>query len=350
MQNVSPRNSAQTKSSNNNQALTPDRLLQMAWGYAPGLIIEAALDCGVFNLLDKSPKTVIELSKASGASVRGLTAILNSLIGFGLLARSENRYSLTPESAAFLVSTKPSYQGAFFWHHARQLIPNWLQLRKAVRSGKPVVSGNKKSSGEAFFADFVEGIFPLSYRAAQTLGEHLKISQTNTPVSVLDIGAGSGVWGIALAQQSSQVKIRAVDWPQVLKVTRRVAKKHGVADRLTVSPGDLLTADFGQNHQVATIGHILHSEGPKRSQQLLRKTFAALAPGGTIAISEFVPNDDRKGPPLPLMFSVNMLIHTEGGDTFTFKEISGWLKQAGFKNPRLLEAPAPSPLILATKP
>ena len=114
--------------------------------------------------------------------------------------------------------------------------------------------------------------------------------------------------------------------------------------------GDLLEADFGTGHQVATIGHILHSEGADRSQQLLRKTFAALAPGGIVAISEFVPNNDRTGPPTPLIFAVNMLVHTEAGDTFTFAEIAGWLREAGFVNPRLLEAPAPSPLILATRP
>jgi hypothetical protein len=29
--------------------------------------------------------------------------------------------------------------------------------------------------------------------------------------------------------------------------------------------------------------HILHSEGIERSRELLRRTFAALAPGGTVA-------------------------------------------------------------------
>jgi hypothetical protein len=101
---------------------------------------------------------------------------------------------------------------------------------------------------------------------------------------------------------------------------------------------------------VATIGHILHSEGRERSHRLLRKTFGALAPGGTIVISEFMPNDDRTGPPMPLIFAVNMLLHTEAGDTFTFAEMAGWLREAGFANPRLLEAPAPSPLLLATRP
>ena len=31
-------------------------------------------------------------------------------------------------------------------------------------------------------------------------------------------------------------------------------------------------------------------------------------------------------------------------------EIGGWLKEIGYENPRLVEAPGPSPLILANKP
>ncbi|MGB7591383.1 MAG: hypothetical protein WBO19_09105 [Terriglobia bacterium] len=41
---------------------------------------------------------------------------------------------------------------------------------------------------------------------------------------------------------------------------------------------------------------------------------------------------------------------TDCGDTYSFREISAWLGEAGFVNPRTLEAPGPSPLILATKP
>jgi 2-polyprenyl-3-methyl-5-hydroxy-6-metoxy-1,4-benzoquinol methylase len=329
---------------------TPERLMQFAWGYAPPLILEAALNFRVFDLLDASPRTVEELAAQSGASVRGLTAILNALVGLDFLVRRGNRYALTPESASFLVSTKPAYHGGFLQHMSRQAMPHWMQLTEAVRSGRPVVAGNREATGAEFFAEFVEGLFPLSYRAAHVLGEHLGIPRATASVSVLDIGAGSGVWGIALAHQSSHVTVRAVDWPRVLQVTKIIAERHGVGDRLTTSAGDLLEADFGTSHQVATIGHILHSEGRERSRQLLRKTFKALAPGGTIAISEFVPNDDRNGPPVSLIFAVNMLVHTEAGDTFTFAEIARWLKGAGFENPRMLEAPAPSPLILATRP
>jgi hypothetical protein len=45
-----------------------------------------------------------------------------------------------------------------------------------------------------------------------------------------------------------------------------------------------------------------------------------------------------------------MLVNTDTGDTYTFEEISEWLREAGFTNPRKLDSPGPSPLILATKP
>jgi 2-polyprenyl-3-methyl-5-hydroxy-6-metoxy-1,4-benzoquinol methylase len=329
---------------------TPERLMQLAWGYAPPLILEAALNHRLFDLLDKAPQTVGELAVQSGASARGLTAILNALVALEFLVRRGDRYALTPESAAFLVSTKPAYRGGMFRHVTHQILPQWMQLTEVVRTGRPAVAGNQQEEGQKFFAEYVEGLFPVSYNAAQVLGAHLGIPKAASPVSVLDIGAGSGVLGNALAQQSPHVTIHAVDWPVVLKVTQKLARQHGVADRLRTVAGDLLEADFGSGHRVATIGHILHSEGRDRSRRLLRKTFASLAPGGTIVISEFVPSDDRTGPPTPLIFAVNMLLHTEAGDTFTFAEIAGWLREAGFANPRMLEAPAPSPLILATRP
>ena len=329
---------------------TPERILQIAWGYAPTLILETALNYRLFDLLDESPKTVEVLAQRTGASVRGLTAILNALVGLAFLTRTGANYALAPESAAFLVSTKPAYYGTYFMHMTRQLIPRWLRLSEAVRTGHPVAAMNQGADGPTFFAEFVESLFPLSYKAARLLGEHLGVGGLTAPASVLDIGAGSGVWSIALAHLSPQLTIWAVDWPVVLEVTKKVARQQGVAERLTTSAGDLLEADFGSGHRVATIGHILHSEGPERSRRLLQKTFAALAPGGTIVISEFMPNDERTGPPNALIFAVNMLVHTEAGDTFTFNEVAHWLQDAGFEHPRLLEAPAPSPLVLANKP
>lgn len=338
-------NTAETKQ------VTPERIMQMAFGYAPTLIIEAAIKHRVFDVLDEAPKTVAETAAATGASERGLRAIMNALVGFNFLAvDADGRYSLAPESAAFLVSTKPAYHGMFFRHTSEQILPLWMQLTETVRSGKPAKAVNQEDDGAAFFTEFVEGLFPLSYRAAQVLGENLGIPETQSEISVLDLAAGSGVWSIALAQQSPNVQVTTVDWAGVIPTTRRMAERFGVADRYNFVEGDLAEADFGSGHTVATLGHILHSEGAERSKKLLQKTFDALAPGGTIAIAEFLVNKERTAPPQGLIFAVNMLVHTESGDTFSFEEISEWLAECGFENARLLEVPAPSPLVLATKP
>lgn len=331
--------------------VTPERIMQLTWGYSLPLIIEAALHHGVFDTLDQGPKTLADLQQVSGASERGLRAILNVLVALQLLAKDgDGNYSLTPESSAFLVSSRPAFMGGMIRHTSSDLIPKWLYLNDAVKSGGPTQAVNQQGSGTEFFEKFVNDIFPMSYPAAQDLANYLHLELMTGEVNVLDLAAGSGVWGIVLAQSAAQAHVSAVDWPGVLKITRKNAEKFGLADRFTFREGDLQEADFGSGYQVATLGHILHSEGEERSKKLLAKTFAALAPGGTIAIAEFLVNHDRSGPVPGLIFAVNMLVNTEAGSTYSFEEISRWLSEAGFVDARTLSSRGPSPLILANKP
>jgi precorrin-6B methylase 2 len=332
-------------------AVTPERLSALAWGYAPPLIIEAAVRQGIFDRLNDGAKTLAELAALTGASTRGLRAILHALAGLNLLTQdAEGRFSLTEESAAFLVSTRPGYLGGLIRHTSTQLIPLWLKLNDVVAAGKPPAGVNQEGPGAAFFHEFVMDIFPMSYPSAHALAGHLAETMPTPPATALDLAAGSGVWGIALAQVFPDLRVTAVDWPGVLDLTRQTAQRFGFAERFSLVPGDLLEADFGSGYNIATLGHILHSEGERRARALLHKTFQALAPGGTIAIAEFLVNDDRSGPPNGLIFAVNMLVATEEGDTWSFAEIARWLEEAGFQNPRTLPAPGPSPLILADRP
>ena len=331
--------------------VTPERLMQFGFAYAPPIIIGAAVSNKVFDSLAIEAKTVAQLSKETGAPTRGLRAIMNALVGLELLKKDRReKYSLTPESTAFLLSDKPSTQAGFFGTILPQLISRWLRLTDVVREGQPAVAVNQETEGTEFFSQLVENIIPMSYPSAQALGDHLKVSKAKNDIRVLDLAAGSGIWGIALAQKSPRVRVTAVDWAGMIPTTKRITRKFGVADRFQFIEGDLLEANFGTGYNIATLGHILHSEGEERSRQLLKKTFRALKSGGTIAIAEWLVNDERTEPLPSLMFAVQMLVNTEKGDTFSFNEIKGWLGEAGFRNARLLKAPGPSPLVLATKP
>jgi ubiquinone/menaquinone biosynthesis C-methylase UbiE len=327
--------------------VTPERIYQFAFAYAPPLVLEAAIRHHVFDVLDNGPQTLQEVQAATGASKRGLSAVLNFLVGFDFLRKEGDKFALAPESAAFLVSTKPGFQGGLIRHTSEQLLPKWLKLNEIVATGRPAAAVNQQGPGSEFFQEFVNDIFPMSYHVAQELARELAFSG---PTSVLDLAAGSGVWGIALAQSSPAVRVTAVDWSGVIPVTQKTVARFGLSERFSFREGDLLEADFGSYHNVATLGHIIHSEGEERSKALLKKTFAALAPGGTIAIAEFLVNADRTGPLNGLTFAINMLVNTDCGDTYSFEEISAWLVEAGFTNPRTLATHGPSPLILATKP
>lgn len=340
-----------SKKSRPKKQITSERLQELGFAYAPPLIISAAVSNKVFDALQNGAKTVEQVSKQTGASVRGLRAIMDALVGLELLKKDrKGKYSLTPESEAFLISNKPGTVAGFFSSILPQLNSRWLRLSDAVRDGRPVVAVNEETEGTEFFSQLVENIIPMSYGGAQKLADHLKVSKTKDQLRVLDLAAGSGIWGIALAEKSPRVRVAAVDWAGMIPTTKQITRKFGVSDRFEFIGGDLLEANFGNGYDIATLGHILHSEGEQRSRQLLKKTFGALKPGGTIAIAEWLVNDRRTEPTHSLMFAVQMVVNTERGDTFSFNEIKSWLEDAGFKQVRKLEAPGPSPLILATKP
>lgn len=331
-------------------AVTPERLMQMGWAFVPPLILAAGIRNGIFDALADGEKSVADIGALTANSERGLTALLNALAGIGLLTRKDGRYGLTPESAAFLVRNRPRYIGGYFQFVAGEGLQRWMRLPEAVRTGQSPAPLNQEGVGSPFFRDFVEDLFSVNYPAARTLGQELRLGEAGEAARVLDLGAGSGVWGIALAQLSPNIRVAAVDWPDVLEITRRVVARYGLTERYEFRPGDLLEADFGSGYDLATIGHILHSEGEERSRRLLKKTYEALAPGGRIAIADFLVNDDRSGPVQPLFFALNMLVNTDTGSTYSFEEISAWLAAAGFTGMHTLAAPSPSPLILARRP
>jgi ubiquinone/menaquinone biosynthesis C-methylase UbiE len=335
---------------NNEAQAKPERLMQMAWSFAPPLMIAAGVKNKLFESLADGPKSVSELADATGASPRGLTELTNALAGLELLARDEKgRLQLTRESEAFLLPGRPGYLGGFFSHITGQVLNSWLALPDIVRNGRPAMAVNQEQTGSAFFQELVEGLFDSNYPAARVLGQALKVESASEPVRVLDLAAGSGVWSIALAHLSPRVTATAVDWPGVLDVTQHVVARNGLQGRYEFISGDLLEVDFGTGYDIATLGHILHSEGERRSRHLLQKVRGALKPGGRIAIAEFLVNKDRSGPMNALIFALNMLVHTEAGSTYSFEEISEWLKEAEFTDVESVPAPAPSPLIVARR-
>jgi ubiquinone/menaquinone biosynthesis C-methylase UbiE len=331
---------------------TPERLFQYGWGFALTHTIAAAVELGVFTHVAAGARTVPALAKAAGVPERGMRMLVDALVALGLVARAgpAGTLSLAPDADFFLVKGKPSYLGDFFVFHAKGIEEGWHGLADIVRTGRPFQKVDVPAEGVALWHQLVDSLFALGFPAARLVGEELARLHPGKPVRLLDVAAGSGVWGIGAATTNPNVRPTFQDLEETLAHARRFAERTGVSSRSEWLPGDLRQVDFGAaRYEAATLGHILHSEGAEHARRLLEKTAKALVPGGTLVIAEFLPDADRNGPPMPLLFALNMLVHTSEGDTFTVPQLTGWLEAAGFRDVRTVPAPSPSPLVFATR-
>jgi ubiquinone/menaquinone biosynthesis C-methylase UbiE len=330
------------------QTVTPAKFISDLWAARISFSLIAALDLDIFTAISQGHKTADDIAKAVNASRHGIERLLDTLVGMEYLTRKGSQFRLTPVADVFLVRTRPSFIGAMA-DETRITLPGWVKLGDVIRSGRSAAAIDTEE-GRDFFPRLVKAIFPLTYNSARALVQAFPQARLKKVERVLDVAAGTAAWSLPFAQTIPGARVTALDHPQVIPVTRQYAEQFGVADRYDYIGDDLRQVDFGQKqYDVVILGHILHSEGEKWSKILVQKSYKALKPGGTLVIAEFIPNDARTGPIIPLLFGLNMLLHSTEGDVFTMAQMKQWLKQAGFKSVKAVDAQSPSPLILATR-
>ncbi len=337
-------------SSSVRNAPSPVSLIFDLWAASRTYALTAGIRLDVFTHIGKGKRNVAEIAQAANASVRGMRGLLDALVGMGYLKKAGEKYSLTPVSAAYLVRGSDLFmEGAA--EVAEIIAEDWTCLPDAVKTGGPVLRNRTAEQMSEFWPLLVKQIFPMSFTASTAAAKGLTSKERKRIGRILDIGAGSGAWSIGFAKAIPNARVTVIDLPVVVPVTREYAQRHGVAERYEYREGDYHSVDFGRDsYDLAILGHILHGEGERRSKELLRRINDALVPGGSLLIAEFVPNDDRTGPAMALLFGLNMLLHAPEGDVFTMREYREWLKQAGFSKVKTVRNPnAPSPLIFATK-
>jgi SAM-dependent methyltransferase len=333
----------------NPRNISPQPIMDDLWAGARSQALMSAIDLEIFSHLAAGKRTVGQLAAAAHATPRGIRGLLDALVAMGYLGKRADRYKLHPVAEAYLVKDHPGYLGAMV-ALGRETGEGWAHLTDSIRTGRPYSLNEKPEVARKRFPKMAAALFSANYRTAAAAVEALPPKLLKRIGRILDVAAGSAAWSIPFARALPQARVTALDLAPVLKVTRQFAKRMGVAGRYSFLPGDLLKTDFGrESFDLILLGHILHGLGETGARRVIESSAAALRPGGVLLIAEFVPNDVRTGPVLPLLFGLNMLLHTREGDVFTFREYSSWLKSAGLHNPRNLKVPAISPLILATK-
>jgi hypothetical protein len=215
-----------------------------------------------------------------------------------------------------------------------------------VATGAPVGEENTATPDYAFWRELVPAIAPLAIPAVQAAIARLGVASAG-PISILDVGGGSGIFSAMMLGANPEARSTQVDWPTVNRIARDFVAGFGVADRFHTVDGDFHVVDWGAAHDIAIFSNIAHQETPADNVAAYRKFRAALRPGGTLVISDFVVEDDRSGPPPALMFHGEMLLGTKGGATWRRADYRAWLSEVGFTDVSIEPTAGPSTLIYA---
>ena len=169
---------------------------------------------------------------------------------------------------------------------------------------------------------------------------------------VLDLGGGPGTWAIHFALHHERLTATVFDLPVSRPFAERTVAQFGVSDRVDFVGGDFTTDELPTGFDVAWLSHILHGEGPKTCREIVRKAVRSVGPGGLILIHEFILDESRASPVFPALFSLNMLVGTPNGRSYTESELAEMLHDAGAQDVRLLDflGPAQSRIMTAMVP
>lgn len=309
--------------------------------------LKAAIELDVFSAIGKGDQKVEAIAKTVGASPRGLRILCDYLVIMELLRKDQDGYSLSADAAVFLNRNSPAFMGtaANFLLDPRVITP-FLDLADVVRTGRTTLPGDGTVSPDnPVWVEFAKQMAPM---VAPGSAEIAELIAGQDELRVLDIAAGHGLFGIAIARRNPKAHVTALDWPNVLAVASENASKHGVADRHTLLPGDAFQTDFGGPYDLVMVTNFFHHFDPPTCEMLMRKIEAALAPGGRCATVDFIPNDDRVSPAMAAGFALMMLGTTAAGDAYTFAEYESMFRNAGFQSSRLHTlARAPQALIVS---
>jgi (2Fe-2S) ferredoxin/predicted O-methyltransferase YrrM len=317
--------------------MLPDCLNEMIRGYMPSRCLLTALELDIFTAIGDGANAE-QIGTRIHANARAVGILLNALVAIGLLSKSGDDYKNTPDTSRFFVQgSKDNHRNGLL--HSANIWHRWSTLTEAVRRGTRIpIAGAPE-----WTANFIAGMqrnakdrAPLVVKALGTTGVR----------SILDLGGGSGAYSIAFAKASPDVRCEILDLPEVVPLTSEYVSKAGVSAQVSIRPGDMLHDNFGSGYDIIMLNAICHMFSAEQNLDIFRRARKALAPSGRLVVQDFILNPDKAGPQHAALFSVNMLVGTDAGATYSEAEYAGWMKVAGFSEARRIEIPGPSDLIV----
>lgn len=334
------------------QAVTPDALMQLGFGFWGSRTLLSAVELGVFTELAKGPLALNEIRARLDLHERSACDFLDALVALGMLNREQGEYANTPATDLFLDRTKPTYVGGMLEMMSARLFRFWADLTEGLKTGQP--QNEAKHGGDLFdtlYSDpkrleqFLAAMTGLSLGIAHALADRFPWSRYRT---FADIGAAQGGLPVVLAQAHEHLTGVGADLRVVRPAFEKYVASHGLQDRLAFAKLDFFKESFPRA-DVIIMGHILHDWDLPTKKMLIGKAYDALPSDGALVVFDAIIDDERRSNAFGLLMSLNMLIETHRGFDYTGADCTAWMRGAGFKQTRVVHLHGPDSMVIGVK-
>jgi cyclopropane fatty-acyl-phospholipid synthase-like methyltransferase len=179
---------------------------------------------------------------------------------------------------------------------------------------------------EAAYSGVVSQLAEAFSEGARQLAERL----AGRPERILDVGAGAGIWSLAMAERHPGTRVTALDLPKVLAAFCRQAEQMGLADRIETLAGDFHHVELPRGrYDRVVLANVLHLEPPEQAAALIRRMARSLVGGGELVIVEMIGDGTPAGERARAIYALHLALRTQQGRTHTLSDLRAWFEQAG---------------------
>lgn len=304
--------------------LSPGMILDIVNGFQESRILLTAIQLEVFSRLGCEKLTSNEIAHQIQADTRATDRLLNALTAMGLLQKAGLFFENTPVSRQYLDQNSPE----FMWNikHSVNRWDTWSTLTEAIQKGTCVIRKEEGNRDEEWNNAFIGA---MHYRAVNDADNMVAAVGVSAIKSILDVGGGSGGYAMAFCRQNDSIRATIFDRPAIIPITKKYIEEAGFVGRIDTIAGDYHRDDFKGPYDLVIMSAIIHINTIDENIHLIRKGAQALNPGGRLVIQDFFIDETRTSPKHAVLFALNMLVATRGGDTYTGNEIKEWMTAAG---------------------
>jgi hypothetical protein len=325
------------------------QLIGLASGHAEARIVQTAVQLAIFDRLQERALSAQEVAGRLALEPKATELLLNALASMDLLEKQLGFFSLTEVAQRYLLKSSREYLGGMIRFDA-SLWRCWEKLPETIRSGKPARAPDMYQNDRTETEIFINAMDSLVKARGdpEALIGALDWSKVKT---LLDVGAGPATYPIALCRRFPNLHATIFDLPATLRFTERYIREAELPGRIELIPGDYRSERIPGTYDLIFLSNIIHGEDTEKNATLLKKLAAQVNPQGRIVIKDHILDESRADPPVGAVFSLLMLLTTDGGRCYSFTEVRGWLERAGLKHVRQIDLPPPltSSLVIGSR-